>query len=184
VLDTVNLELDGIQVFKDVPGLYGENGLKCLKCAWRVTFRPPQDPYRRAWREPPSSLLAGPWSGHIRLLQKITRCADAHVPPDFSTSADADLAIATPATPTTSNPEYTLTGRATQSSLLHPTQITFRMAPVASDGPEQRVFGLPRRTLGIILLLVVVVLWTTSNFLGSVCAPQTETNMLQTRTVF
>lgn len=29
--------------------------------------------------------------------------------------------------------------------------------------------GLARRTLGICLLLVVVVLWTTSNFLASVC---------------
>ncbi|KAJ5312499.1 hypothetical protein N7508_003329 [Penicillium antarcticum] len=41
------------------------------------------------------------------------------------------------------------------------------MAPATSDGPGARVFGIPRRTLGIILLLVVVVLWTTSNFLGS-----------------
>lgn len=29
--------------------------------------------------------------------------------------------------------------------------------------------GLARRTLGICLLLVVVVLWTASNFLASVC---------------
>jgi hypothetical protein len=32
--------------------------------------------------------------------------------------------------------------------------------------------GIARHTLGLILLLVVVVLWTTSNFLGSVsCSP-------------
>ncbi|KAJ6081253.1 hypothetical protein N7499_006127 [Penicillium canescens] len=41
------------------------------------------------------------------------------------------------------------------------------MPPATSDGPGPRVFGIPRRTLGIILLLVVVVLWTASNFLGS-----------------
>lgn len=35
------------------------------------------------------------------------------------------------------------------------------------------VAGVARRTVGIGLLLLVVVLWTASNFLGSVCtAPQ------------
>jgi solute carrier family 35 protein F5 len=54
------------------------------------------------------------------------------------------------------------------------------MPPATSDGPGPRVFGVPRRTLGIILLLVVVVLWTASNFLGSVCAPHPQTNTLRT----
>jgi hypothetical protein len=34
-----------------------------------------------------------------------------------------------------------------------------------------RGIGLARHTLGLLLLLVVVFLWTTSNFLGSVCVP-------------
>ena len=45
------------------------------------------------------------------------------------------------------------------------------MVLATSEGPSTLPLGLARRTLGIILLLVVVVLWTTSNFLGSVCAP-------------
>ncbi|CAG8239693.1 unnamed protein product [Penicillium salamii] len=41
------------------------------------------------------------------------------------------------------------------------------MAPTATHEPGTMPLGIARRTLGIILLLVVVVLWTTSNFLGS-----------------
>ncbi|KAJ5468928.1 hypothetical protein N7475_006680 [Penicillium sp. IBT 31633x] len=41
------------------------------------------------------------------------------------------------------------------------------MATVASETRSTLPLGLARRTLGIILLLVVVVLWTTSNFLSS-----------------
>ncbi|CAI7570435.1 unnamed protein product [Penicillium glandicola] len=41
------------------------------------------------------------------------------------------------------------------------------MASATPEGPAMMRLGLARRTLGIILLLVVVVLWTTSNFLGS-----------------
>jgi hypothetical protein len=36
--------------------------------------------------------------------------------------------------------------------------------------------GAARRSLGICLLLLVVVLWTASNFLASVCACQEETS--------
>ncbi|KAJ5120663.1 uncharacterized protein N7515_010051 [Penicillium bovifimosum] len=36
-----------------------------------------------------------------------------------------------------------------------------------TEGPGAKPLGMARRTLGITLLLVVVVLWTTSNFLGS-----------------
>jgi solute carrier family 35 protein F5 len=45
------------------------------------------------------------------------------------------------------------------------------MTTVTPEGPGANPLGMARRTLGITLLLVVVVLWTTSNFLGSVCAP-------------
>ncbi|KAJ5932348.1 hypothetical protein N7516_006837 [Penicillium verrucosum] len=41
------------------------------------------------------------------------------------------------------------------------------MASTTPEGPGKMPLGISRRTLGIILLLVVVVLWTTSNFLGS-----------------
>ncbi|CAG8909190.1 unnamed protein product [Penicillium egyptiacum] len=41
------------------------------------------------------------------------------------------------------------------------------MASTTPDQPAVMPLGIARRTLGIILLLVVVVLWTTSNFLGS-----------------
>ncbi|CEJ58599.1 hypothetical protein PMG11_07251 [Penicillium brasilianum] len=37
----------------------------------------------------------------------------------------------------------------------------------STDGPEPRVLGVARRTFGMALLLLVVVLWTASNFLGS-----------------
>lgn len=40
-----------------------------------------------------------------------------------------------------------------------------------TDAPSPKVFGIARRTLGIALLLVVVFLWTASNFLGSVRTP-------------
>lgn len=38
----------------------------------------------------------------------------------------------------------------------------------ASETQSASVIGVARRTVGIGLLLLVVVLWTTSNFLGSV----------------
>ncbi|CRL25832.1 Protein of unknown function DUF6, transmembrane [Penicillium camemberti] len=41
------------------------------------------------------------------------------------------------------------------------------MTSTTPEGPGKMPLGIARRTLGIILLLVVVVLWTTSNFLGS-----------------
>ncbi|OQE45052.1 hypothetical protein PENCOP_c002G07941 [Penicillium coprophilum] len=41
------------------------------------------------------------------------------------------------------------------------------MVSATPEGPGAMPLGVARRTLGIILLLVVVVLWTTSNFLGS-----------------
>ncbi|CDM30699.1 hypothetical protein DTO013E5_655 [Penicillium roqueforti] len=41
------------------------------------------------------------------------------------------------------------------------------MALTTHEAPGTMPLGMARRTLGIILLLVVVVLWTTSNFLGS-----------------
>ncbi|KUM60598.1 hypothetical protein ACN42_g6526 [Penicillium freii] len=41
------------------------------------------------------------------------------------------------------------------------------MTSTTPGGPGKMPLGIARRTLGIILLLVVVVLWTTSNFLGS-----------------
>jgi len=37
-----------------------------------------------------------------------------------------------------------------------------------TDAPSPKVLGVARRTLGIALLLLVVFLWTASNFLGSV----------------
>jgi hypothetical protein len=36
------------------------------------------------------------------------------------------------------------------------------------DAPAPKVLGVARRTFGMALLLLVVVLWTASNFLGSV----------------
>lgn len=44
----------------------------------------------------------------------------------------------------------------------------------ASHEPGTMPLGIARRTMGIVLLLVVVVLWTTSNFLGSVGAPWSQ----------
>ncbi|CAG7948385.1 unnamed protein product [Penicillium nalgiovense] len=41
------------------------------------------------------------------------------------------------------------------------------MSSATTERPGMMPLGIGRRTLGIILLLVVVVLWTTSNFLGS-----------------
>ncbi|KGO74310.1 hypothetical protein PITC_019800 [Penicillium italicum] len=41
------------------------------------------------------------------------------------------------------------------------------MTSTTPEGPGVMPLGIARRTLGIILLLVVVVLWTASNFLGS-----------------
>ncbi|CAI7615314.1 unnamed protein product [Penicillium crustosum] len=41
------------------------------------------------------------------------------------------------------------------------------MTSATPEAPGKMPLGIARRTLGIILLLVVVVLWTTSNFLGS-----------------
>jgi hypothetical protein len=38
----------------------------------------------------------------------------------------------------------------------------------ATDAPAPKVLGVARRTFGMALLLLVVVLWTASNFLGSV----------------
>lgn len=40
----------------------------------------------------------------------------------------------------------------------------------ATDAPAPKVLGVARRTFGMALLLLVVVLWTASNFLGSVCS--------------
>lgn len=37
-----------------------------------------------------------------------------------------------------------------------------------TDAPGPKVLGVARRTFGMALLLLVVVLWTASNFLGSV----------------
>lgn len=44
------------------------------------------------------------------------------------------------------------------------------MTTNAADEHGSMPMGVARRTMGIILLLLVVVLWTTSNFLGSVSA--------------
>lgn len=44
------------------------------------------------------------------------------------------------------------------------------MTTHATDEHGSMPLGVARRTMGIILLLLVVVLWTTSNFLGSVGA--------------
>lgn len=41
----------------------------------------------------------------------------------------------------------------------------------ANNAPSATIVGVARRTMGIALLLLVVVLWTASNFLGSVRLP-------------
>lgn len=51
---------------------------------------------------------------------------------------------------------------------------TYNDAGLKSDGLDDmpsamRGMGIARHTLGLLLLLIVVLLWTTSNFLGSVC---------------
>lgn len=64
--------------------------------------------------------------------------------------------------------EYTSTSRAHLPPL---TNNYNTMSSATTERPGMMPLGIGRRTLGIILLLVVVVLWTTSNFLGSVCVP-------------
>ncbi|OQE83114.1 hypothetical protein PENNAL_c0034G01973 [Penicillium nalgiovense] len=60
--------------------------------------------------------------------------------------------------------EYTSTSRAHLPPL---TNNYNTMSSATTERPGMMPLGIGRRTLGIILLLVVVVLWTTSNFLGS-----------------
>lgn len=60
------------------------------------------------------------------------------------------------------------------TSISH-TSSTQRFPNESSSPPRQTgVAGLARHTLGLILLLCVVFLWTTSNFLGSVRVFSTE----------
>jgi hypothetical protein len=53
-----------------------------------------------------------------------------------------------------------------------------------SNKTRKMVGGVARHTLGLILLLFVVFLWTPSNFLGSVCISSRDLNFLDKRLTF
>ena len=60
---------------------------------------------------------------------------------------------------------HTVSGRGDDSIKPLPSSQSVRDDDV---GPKRRIFGVARWTLGIFLLMVTVVMWTASSFLGSV----------------